>query len=223
MISFLIVEDDENLRDIYESLIRKNYKNVHIDHAANGKCALEKAKEINYTAIIIDIDIPLLSGAELYKELKKESPLLAGRTVFVSGKIYDSENAFILEESRPHLAKPFAKEAFDRLISYVVSKEKTNFQNTHEAPCKRQSIRTKAREESLLVFTNQDSGIIEQASCKTINYSIYGLAVIHEKGKLSLPSHIDVSVNKLNIRTKKARVAWMKYVDGVTLSGLAWV
>ncbi len=223
MISFLIVEYDEKLRDMYESLIMKNYENAHVDHAANGKYALEKAKEIDYTAIIIDLDIPLLSGTELYKQLKEGNPLMATKTVFISSDIYDSGNTFIFEESLPHLAKPFAKEGFSRLISYVVSKEEKRLQLINQTLHNRKGIRVKAREECQLAFTNQDSGIIEQVICKTVDYSIGGLAIIYEGGRLSLSDCIDVSVSKLNIMKRQAKVAWTKHVDGTTLSGLQWV
>jgi DNA-binding response OmpR family regulator len=223
MISFLIVEYDEKLRDMYESLIMENYKNVHVGHAANGKHALEKAKEIDYTAIIVDTDIPLLSGAELYKQLKVESPLMATKTAFISSDIYDSDNTFIFEESLPHLAKPFTKEGFSRLISYVVSKEEKRLQLINQTLHDRKGIRVKAREECQLAFTNQDSGIIEQVICKTVDYSIGGLAIIYEEGRLSLSDCIDVSVGKLNIIKRQAKVAWIKHTGGATLSGLQWV
>ena len=77
----------------------------------------------------------------------------------MSEGIFAPDNTFIFEERRPHLAKPFTKEAFCRIISYVVSKEKKRFHTTNQGRCKRQNVRIKAREDCELVFKNKGAGI----------------------------------------------------------------
>lgn len=136
MKKILIVEDNDDLRDLYETLIRKKYDNSHIDHVANGRDALEKVKLLDYTVIVVDIDIPIVNGLEFYKELKKDHPHQAERTIFVSGHIHDPESQFILEELRPHLAKPFRSEDFLKLISYTILKVEERFLARHGKTCK---------------------------------------------------------------------------------------
>ncbi len=223
MISFLILEDDDNQRDLYEMLIRMSYSDAHIDHAANGMIALEKARALDYTVIICDINVPLLNGVEFYEKLKEERPILARRTVFISGDIHNPEYEFIFEETRPHLAKPFKKEDFYKLLSYVISQEEEKFLVSHETKCKRQNVRFKAAEEcSVVPFTQAPVGF-QDVRCNIINHSIDGLSVQHEQEWSPGTEFTHVFANRFNISAKKARIVWTRSLNGSFQSGLQWV
>jgi YesN/AraC family two-component response regulator len=100
MISFLIVEYDDQVRDLYEILIRKRYGHAHIDYAANGIDAFKKAKTHDYTVVIIDIGLPLLNGIELYNKLKECRPAMARKAIFTSGNIFNHDLGAINKEGR---------------------------------------------------------------------------------------------------------------------------
>lgn len=223
MREFLIVEDHDDLRDLYETLIRRKYDNSHIDHVANGRDALEKVKLLDYAVIIVDIDIPVVNGIEFYKGLKKDHPHLAEKTIFVSGHVYNSENQLILEDVRPHLAKPFKSEDFLKLISYAMSKVEELFLARHGKMCKRQRARIKAGEKCTVVPLTQPSDSFQPICCTTLNYSIDGLSIQHEKEWPQGTKYVRVFASPYNISAKKARMVWTRHIEGFFQSGIQWV
>lgn len=68
-LSVLYVEDEEKLRDGVSSYLSKFFKIV--DVASNGKEGLEYFRKFQYDLIITDINMPLLSGLDMAKEIKK--------------------------------------------------------------------------------------------------------------------------------------------------------
>jgi YesN/AraC family two-component response regulator len=222
MIGFLIVEDDDSLRDAYEVLIRKKYSDAHIDHVANGIDAFKKAKTHDYTIMIIDIGLPRLNGIEFYKKLKKYCPAMARRAIFISGNIFDFDLEAINEERCSYLAKPFANKDFYTSVSHVISQEQRDFLSKHRTNCRRKVIRGKAGEECTVIIGTQLQASFKHKACKIIDYSIGGLSVQHDKEWRPEINDVSVSVSRFNIHSKEAKVAWTKHVDGATLSGLQW-
>lgn len=223
MKSFLIVEDDEQLRDLYETHIRSDFKDVHIDHAGNGKTALEKALSIDYTAIIVDIHLPVLSGLEFYQELKKHSPALAKRTIFISGGINDHGAEFIFEDSLPHLEKPFSLEDFKRIISYVLTRETKKFRNNYGIDCKRKAIRARAEEKGTLTFLNNNFEVIMEENCKALDYSIEGVSVTYNKKLPDNGKEVFVSIEPWGANKKRGEILWTKHTGNVFQSGIKWL
>ncbi len=221
MKSFLIVEDNDSLRDIYDKLIRKRFGNAHIDHVGNGRDALKKAKELNYSAIIVDIDIPVMNGVEFFKKLEEDLPLMAKNTVFISGAIMSEENSYILERSRPHLLKPFTAEDFNTLLSLMVSMDEKKFVLTHGKKCTRANVRFRANEDCLVLPLAEDQDIC-QINCRALNYSIEGILIEHKSDLLHSTEKVQVYMNGFDIKRKKAKVVWTKEINRKLQSGLQW-
>lgn len=221
MISFLIVEDDDNLRDAYEVLIRKKYNDAHIDHAANGIDAFKKAKTYDYTVMIIDGGLPRLNGIELYKKLKECRPTMARRTIFILGNIFALEA--INEEGCSYLTKPFKNKDFYASVSHIISQEQRDFLAKHGTNCRRKVIREKAEEERTVILGTQLQTSSKHITCKIIDYSIGGLSVQCDKEWLPETNDIRVSVDSFNIHSKKARIVWTKHIGDTLHSGLKWV
>ena len=68
-LSVLYVEDEEKLREGVSSYLSKFFKIV--DVASNGKEGLECFRKFQYDLIITDINMPVLSGLDMAKEIKK--------------------------------------------------------------------------------------------------------------------------------------------------------
>ncbi|PKL17541.1 MAG: two-component system response regulator [Spirochaetae bacterium HGW-Spirochaetae-5] len=77
MPKLLIVEDEENLRDLYEEdLIDAGYE---VEKASNGKEAMELVKSGKFDLIIMDIRMPEMDGIETLGKvitLEKKIPVI---------------------------------------------------------------------------------------------------------------------------------------------------
>ncbi len=71
-ISVLYVEDDRELRQNTARLLGSFFSAVHT--AENGLQGLEMFRENNYDLIITDINMPLMDGVKMVREIKKENP-----------------------------------------------------------------------------------------------------------------------------------------------------
>ena len=120
MKKFLIVDDNYTVREACESILTRCFKNAVIDHASNGIEALEKTSSRDYSAIICDVEMPVMGGILFYKKLKLDLPSVAQRVVFVSGRFDDKTLSFLDDEGRSYLSKPFVKKELLSLLDFVL-------------------------------------------------------------------------------------------------------
>jgi len=71
-LSVLIVDDEPTNLNYLEALLKRRVKEV--DHACNGKVAVEKAMTHKYDFILMDIKMPVMDGLEATKILKAQNP-----------------------------------------------------------------------------------------------------------------------------------------------------
>lgn len=69
-LSLLYVEDDKDLRDDTSNLFSHLFSTV--ETAENGQVALNKLKTNDYDLIITDIDMPLLDGVALTRNIREQ-------------------------------------------------------------------------------------------------------------------------------------------------------
>lgn len=101
----LLVDDEPELRRVFRrSLERAGYA---VFEAANGKAALELARQMDFELVVSDICMPLMTGLELLERLLVESPDLP--VVFVSG----STNFMDLQTARDCGAFDFLQKPVD--------------------------------------------------------------------------------------------------------------
>jgi len=106
-ISILIAEDEAINFQFLEVLLRGKVKKI--DHAFNGKEAVEMAIKYNYNMILMDMKMPVMGGIEAIKILKLKFPDLPiiAQTAFVFPE--DRENA-LQAGCDDFLSKPIKKE-----------------------------------------------------------------------------------------------------------------
>ncbi|WP_087971568.1 response regulator transcription factor [Oceanobacillus rekensis] len=66
----LVVDDEERIRRLIRMYLER--EDYMVDEASNGKDALEKALDTDYSIIILDIMMPEMDGIETCQELRKE-------------------------------------------------------------------------------------------------------------------------------------------------------
>lgn len=109
----LCVEDNSALRQIVDGVLSR--RGVNVDFAANGREAVEAYEISEYDAILMDVEMPVMSGIEAVREIRQiEQGHNLGHTpiLFLTGH----EPAQLREAGQTVggdglLAKPFTPEA----------------------------------------------------------------------------------------------------------------
>ena len=68
----LLVDDEPNIRNLLRELLGRD--EYHIDACANGQEAIEHAEVTRYDMVITDLKMPGISGVELIRAIKQNSP-----------------------------------------------------------------------------------------------------------------------------------------------------
>ncbi len=118
-LNVLVVEDEPTSYLYVDVLLRDKVK--RIDHAQNGKEAVEMANKFTYDIVLMDIKMPVMNGMEATKILRKQFPQL----------IIIAQTAFSLPEQRTkaieagcndYLTKPIKKEKLLEMVNKYAGK-----------------------------------------------------------------------------------------------------
>ena len=102
----LLVDDD----DSYAKLLQRMLSPLNVVHASTGQSALEiLAADPDFEVILSKVELPELTGAQLYESIKRKWPQLATQTIFVSS--HGSA-----PDGRPLLRKPINRDSLLRTI-----------------------------------------------------------------------------------------------------------
>ena len=78
----LICDDHEISRDGIFAMLKKTDANTLIDVACNGNEALQKVRSTDYDLVMLDIELPDMSGMEVLRSIKEVKP--ATKVVMIS-------------------------------------------------------------------------------------------------------------------------------------------
>ena len=224
MKSFLIVDDDDAILRLHETLIASKYGNVLVERALNGREALEKARRLDYTVILTDLNMPVMTGAELYKKLKKERPHLAGRLAVISGNPENDEDiSFLRGEGCPLLTKPARIADFYGLIKAILNAEIERFEREYGYRCMRKSVRFRSGEKCGVKSLSSDFTPSTSVIADTVDYSEKGLAMSYEGQYIPPGSEVATTVYSLDIEDKIGKVVWSRSSGSGFRSGLEWL
>ena len=83
-----------------------------MDTAANGAMAMDMLSKNKYDILLVDLNMPVMNGIELYQRIEKEYPEVTTRVVFISADTPGPQaRSFFAKVNRPFLSKPFTIEA----------------------------------------------------------------------------------------------------------------
>jgi CheY-like chemotaxis protein len=118
----LIVDDEPAIRNILARILSN--KGHQAQTVSSGKAALAMLREKGYDLLVADLKMSGVSGIDLYEILKKKSPDMADRTVFITGDTMTEEtNDFLASTGRPFLAKPFTPIEFLEIIERALAEK----------------------------------------------------------------------------------------------------
>lgn len=112
----LIIDDDENYRELLQEVIRR--MGHEVESVATAIEGLEKIKKYSYELLVVDYLIPGMTGLELIREIRRSNQEL--QIIVVSG--YDSfpdQNSTSDLKLAGYLTKPIDFEKFEALIQKI--------------------------------------------------------------------------------------------------------
>src|SRR5262249_32087879 len=114
--TLLVVDDEPDIGELIADLVRRRgYEAVYVDSAA---AALAQVRPGEFLGTLPDLRMPTMDGAALWEALRQEQPVLARRTIFMTGDHAKPETAALLEGTgQPCLAKPFRSEELDEALT----------------------------------------------------------------------------------------------------------
>lgn len=113
LVRILIVEDEEALAEAIARGLRR--EGMAVDVATDGDSGSEKATITRYDVVLLDRDLPGLSGDQLCRDIVDSSSLTRVLMLTASGSVADRVNGLSLGAD-DYLAKPFA---FPELVARV--------------------------------------------------------------------------------------------------------
>ncbi|MFL6661145.1 MAG: PAS domain S-box protein [Rhizobacter sp.] len=105
----LVVDDEPELAALMRDMLEG--AGYEVATGESTAIALELMKAARFDAIVSDLRMPDMDGAAFWREVSARDPLLARRTLFVTGDTLSPNAREFLKASRcPGLEKPFSKE-----------------------------------------------------------------------------------------------------------------
>ncbi|MBW2267376.1 MAG: sigma-54-dependent Fis family transcriptional regulator [Deltaproteobacteria bacterium] len=106
--SLLVVDDDTAMREMLASLFRE--KGYPVEEAASADEALERAREVEFDAVLSDVRMPGRSGVELVGELRRFRPGVPVVLMTAFGSVDAAVDA-MRAGAFDYITKPFEPEA----------------------------------------------------------------------------------------------------------------
>lgn len=119
----LLLEDDITLSDTIIEYFEEN--NFKVDSAYDGEEALSKVYEKNYDLLLLDVNVPLLSGFEVLKDIRKNQDKTPAIFITSLNSMQSLEEGFD-SGCDDYIRKPFElKELFLR-VKTILKREYSN-------------------------------------------------------------------------------------------------
>lgn len=104
----LVVDDEAEIAELIGEML--GGAGYEVMTAESGAVALAMLAEARFDAIVSDLHMPDIDGAQLWREVKARHPALARRMLFVTGDTLSPVARQFLQEARcDSLSKPFSK------------------------------------------------------------------------------------------------------------------
>lgn len=117
-LSVLVVDDDEGLRKALRGVLLSSDKYL-VEEAFDGINALEKIKQQSFDIVLLDVDMPRLSGLEALKQIKALNPetIVLIMTAFAT---IDSAVQAVKDGAYNYLAKPVSGDELMEILDKAV-------------------------------------------------------------------------------------------------------
>lgn len=115
MKTVLIVDDVQTDRELMAQVVSK--AGHHVEHAADGEEAVEKAKALQPALILLDVVMPRLDGFGACRKIKKDAATSNIPIVLVTSKATDTDRFWGQKQGcDDYLVKPFTPDDLSRVV-----------------------------------------------------------------------------------------------------------
>jgi two-component system, NtrC family, response regulator HydG len=114
MLKVLVVDDDPGLR-LTVSATLKNTGRFEVEEAFDGQNAIEKVKAGQFEVVILDVDMPRLTGLEALKLIKEHDPRIIVLVLTAYANINDAVEA-VKQGAYNYISKPVKSEELVGLV-----------------------------------------------------------------------------------------------------------
>jgi two-component system NtrC family sensor kinase len=119
----LVVDDEHDVGELLSDILRT--RGYETQYVASPKAALELMRERDFQGVLMDVRMPEMSGTELWRELQRERPALALKTIFMTGDYASPDTAAMVGATeRPLLNKPFRPDELDLALATLTRSAK---------------------------------------------------------------------------------------------------
>lgn len=119
----LLVDDEVAVRAAMRRFLeRRGWSVTEVGDGESARALLDPVAGHVFDVVICDLQMPRLSGADLYRWLSTTRPDAALRFVFSTGDVMSRESTeFLRAARRPVLPKPFDLDELQRIVDEVYS------------------------------------------------------------------------------------------------------
>ena len=117
--SIVIVDDEDDIRQLLKEAFTKNGFQVYL--AENGLRLIAMLKSEQIDAILLDINMPWLSGYQICKSIKNDKNLKKIKVIYLSGLIKDEEECY-KTGCDGIIKKPFKVDEVIKTVNKLVAK-----------------------------------------------------------------------------------------------------
>lgn len=118
----LLIDDEGSVRKAFSRMLRRDgYEVVEAENVVEALQLLEKAGD--FDAIVCDLVMPDLDGADLYHALQRDYPNLCHRVVFISGGAFTTRTRDFVQQTKVHvIQKPPRAHALESAVRDITRK-----------------------------------------------------------------------------------------------------
>jgi DNA-binding NtrC family response regulator len=131
MLRVLVVDDDAGLRMSISSALSENHYDV--DQAENGEEAVNRVRAGHYELVLLDVNMPRLSGLEALREIKAHDPSIIVIMLTAFSNVRDAVEA-TKEGAYNYLEKPIKAENLTYLVDKALKARQMVTALSHSAP-----------------------------------------------------------------------------------------
>ncbi|HEY3496395.1 MAG TPA: response regulator [Polyangiaceae bacterium] len=117
----LVVDDDPRMTQTITRILCRHHEVTAVDRAS---AAFELVRNgARFDVILCDVNMPGMTGVDLFRDLERLSPEVAARIVFLTAGVFTpSVGEFLASVDNVRLEKPFRLEELERVVAALASR-----------------------------------------------------------------------------------------------------
>jgi len=116
----LVADDEEVIRTTLEAILKRS-GNYEIDLAVDGEEAVNKAKTGMYGLLLLDLNMPKLTGYEVLKQVRKDFPELPVIFITATGEAKKIMQSIAQDKLNAFIEKPFTPEKVLNMVNKAIN------------------------------------------------------------------------------------------------------